>query len=403
MKDQKFRKVIVDLFAYNQSIDAGGVNYVTNTSASPNTTRLVNAYSNNLTDTNTDWSPEKGKYYHRVFLKNYVGKQVHGQFGEKLVFPKHSGDIVNIRGITPYPTKTTPLTEGVTPLGNLMNFYYVEVPVYQYGAYTPITDYARWASRDEIVTRDAEELASQAGRTIEEVDAAALNAGQSVMYAPSVSGSTVTEVTSRAGITALCKLTIDVIYRALNYLEMQNAEPIGDSYVAIIHPNVKYDIMTSEGFINVVKYQAVSKIFKGEIGMIGNIRFVVSTFAKVFAGAGAYKSGSSGPKYDVYSTLVIAKDAYKIVEVEGEGMKTIVKPLGSGGTTDPLDQRGTQGWKTTHGIGITGQTCMVRIESGSSSSMVPYSNEAFIANDRANATAATPTAKNVWTNTNVNI
>lgn len=376
---RQFRTIIVDLFAAaNAAWAPGGI--------STSNTYPINAYNNTTATSGNDWTPEKATFYDRTFLKNYVGKMVHGQFGEKLTFPKHSGDIVNIRGLSPYPTKTTPLTEGVTPAGNTMNFYYVEVPVNQYGAFTPITDFASFASRDQIMLHDNDELSSQAGRTLEEIDAAALNAGQSVLYAPSVaSNGTVTEVASRSGLTGLCKLTVDVIYRALNYLEMQNAEPIGDSFVAIIHPNAKFDIMRSEGFINVVKYQASQRIFKGEIGMIGNIRFVVSTYAKVFAGAGAYKSGDSGPKYDVYSTLVIAKDAYKVVEIEGEGMKTIIKALGSGGTADPLDQRATQGWKTTHGIGITGQTRMVRIESTSSLSTTTLSNETLIAAARAAA------------------
>ena len=84
-----------------------------------------------------------------------------------------------------------------------------------------------------------------------------------------------------------------------------------------------------------------------------------SNFAKVFKGAGA-------SKIDVYSTLVFGKDAYVTVEIEGEGTQTIVKGFGSGGTADPLNQRATQGWKTTHGVGIIGQTRMVRIESASS-------------------------------------
>jgi N4-gp56 family major capsid protein len=284
---------------------------------------------------------------------------VHGQFGEKQTFPKHNGGIVNIRGMSPYPTVTTPLKEGVTPKGNQMNFYYVEVPVYQYGSFTPITDYAQFASRDDVLIHDSEELSSQAGRTIEEIDAAVLNSGDNVIYAPAVaSDGTETEVTTRKGITKLSKITVDVIFRALNFMEVQNAEPIGDSFVAIIHPNVKYDIMRNKDFIDVMKYAHSEKILKGEIGMIGNIRFVMSTFAKVFSGEGA-----SG--IDVYSTLVIAKDAYKVLEIEGEGMKTIIKPLGSAGAGDPLDQRATQGWKTTHGIGITSQTCIVRIESSS--------------------------------------
>lgn len=373
----RFMSIIPDLFADPSPNTAAGGIYTSNS-------HVINAYGNTTATSGNDWTPEKATFYHRAFLKNMVGKLVHGQFGEKLTFPKHNGDIINIRGMSPYPTKTTPLTEGVTPAPNVMNFYYVEVPVYQYGGFTPITDYAGFCSRDEVLVHDSAELSSQAGRTIEEIDAEALNAGQSVLYAPSVaSGGTVTEVSARSGLTELCKLTIAVIFRALNYLEMQNAEPIGDSYVAIIHPNVKFDIMNSDGFINVVKYQAVQRVFKGEIGMIGNIRFVVSTFAKVFAGAGAYKSGNSGPKYDVYSTLVLGKDAYKLVEIEGEGMHTIVKPLGSGGTSDPLNQRATQGWKTTHGIGITGQTCMVRIESCATLSTTTQSNESLLAAARA--------------------
>ena len=66
-------------------------------------------------------------------------------------------------------------------------------------------------------------------------------------------------------------------------------------------------------------------------------------------------------------------------------MKTIIKGLGSGDTADPLDQRATQGWKTTHGIGITGQTRMVRIESTSSLSTTTLSNETLIAAARAAA------------------
>ena len=371
MKDQKFRKVIIDLFATPAP--------QWSPSGSTSNSYAINAYNNTIATSGNDFSPEQAKFYSRVFMKNHIGKLVHGQFGEKLTMPKHSGNVVNIRGVSPYETRTTPLTEGVTPTPNVMDFYYVEIPVNQYGGFTPFTDWASFVSRDEVLIHDARELSSQSGRTIEEIDAAALNAGLSVMYAPSVSGSTVTAINARSSLTKNCKLTVDLLYRALNYLEVQNAEPIGDSYVAIIHPNVKYDIMTSQGFIDVVKYQASNRIFKGEIGMIGNIRFVVSTFAKVFAGAGATIPSSSPERhYDVYSTLVLGKDAYKIVEIEGEGMKNIIKGFGSGGTADPLDQRATQGWKTTHGIGIVGETCMIRIESCSALSTTGMTNKGMI-------------------------
>lgn len=347
---KKFFKTILNI--HDVTVDAGGVNRSNG--------YVINAYSNTLETSGNDFSPEQGVFYSKVFIKNLTGKLIHQQFGDKETYPPHNGGIVNIRGITPYPTATTPLEEGVTPPGNQMNFYYVEVPVNQYGAYTPITDWAQFASRDDILVKDAEELSSQASRTLEEISREVLNGGTSFIYAPAVaSDGTVTEVTTRKGITKLCKMTVNVANRALNYLECQNAEPIGDHYAAIIHPNVKFDIINDPNFINVMKYAHTEKLLRGEIGVLGNTRYTQSTFAKVFKGEGAEGT-------DVYSTLYFGKDAYKVLEIEGQGMKNIIKPLGSGGSTDPLNQRASSGWKTTFGIGIVSQTRMVRVESASS-------------------------------------
>ena len=65
----------------------------------------------------------------------------------------------------------------------------------------------------------------------------------------------------------------------------------------------------------------------------------------------------------MYSTLILADDAYGVTEVTGGGLEHIVKQLGSAGTGDPLDQRATVGWKATKVAEILVQQYMVRIES----------------------------------------
>lgn len=56
--------------------------------------------------------------------------------------------------------------------------------------------------------------------------------------------------------------------------------------------------------------------------------------------AGTYVSPS------VHATLVFGADAYGVIDVDGKGtMETIIKPQGSAGATDPLNQRGTVGAK----------------------------------------------------------
>lgn len=55
-------------------------------------------------------------------------------------------------------------------------------------------------------------------------------------------------------------------------------------------------------------------------------------------------AGASGA--EVHATVVFGKDAYGIIDVTGAGgMQTIIKPCGSAGTADPLNQRATVGAK----------------------------------------------------------
>ncbi|MDD3244358.1 MAG: N4-gp56 family major capsid protein [Eubacteriales bacterium] len=82
---------------------------------------------------------------------------------------------------------------------------------------------------------------------------------------------------------------------------------------------------------------------------------------KTVYGAAAGKSGAS-----VASTLVVGRDAYGVVDIEGCGnARSIVKPAGSGGTSDPLEQISTVGWKVdAFAASILQQSWMIRIEHG---------------------------------------
>lgn len=77
---------------------------------------------------------------------------------------------------------------------------------------------------------------------------------------------------------------------------------------------------------------------------------------KVYPG----EAGAQGR--DVYSALFLASDAYGTTEIEGGGLEMIVKQLGSAGAGDPLNQRATQGWKSTHCAEVLSDLFMVRAE-----------------------------------------
>lgn len=74
-----------------------------------------------------------------------------------------------------------------------------------------------------------------------------------------------------------------------------------------------------------------------------------------------YPDGAGSGGKPVYSTIVIGANAFGTSGDDNTEM--INKALGSAGTADPLNQRGTYGWKGDHFFKIIEQQALVRIES----------------------------------------
>lgn len=315
---------------------------------------LFDTVTNATTSSSTgnDLSPEMKTFYSKYLIDNAEPELYHDQFGQKRPIPKNGGKVIEFRRWTQLPKATTPLTEGVTPDGQALDVTTITSTVRQYGRWVLLTDFFMLTAIDNGLVEATKLIGSQAGRSLDTITREIINAGTNVIYA----GGT---VSARANVTSAMKLTQKDIFNAVRTLKVQNAKKIDGSYVAIIHPNVSYDLMTSTDWIDVNKYSNAVKIFEGEIGKIGGVRFVETTEAKVFMQAGASSA-------DVYSTLVIGENAYGVTMIEGGGLEHIVKQKGSAGTADPLDQRASVGWKATKTAEILANEYMVRIESGAS-------------------------------------
>lgn len=98
-------------------------------------------------------------------------------------------------------------------------------------------------------------------------------------------------------------------------------------------------------------------------GNAGSASLTLSAAATISKDVVIHAGDAGADGADVYSTLILADDAYGVTEVTGGGLEHIVKQLGSAGTGDPLDQRATVGWKATKVAEILVQQYMVRIES----------------------------------------
>lgn len=299
-----------------------------------------------------DLSPEMKTYYSDYLIDNASPLLVHDQFGQKHPIPKNGGKTIEFRKYSPLGKATTPLTEGVVPDGQALNVSALTATVAQYGGWIKLTDMLLLTAIDNNMVQATQLIGDQAGRTLDTITREVLNAGTNVQYGDG------TSKTSRATLTQSDKLTVQAVFRAVRTLKKNLAKPIDGSYVAIIHPDIAYDLMTSDQWVDVNKYSNATNIFNGEIGKIGGCRFVESTEAKIFA-----KAGASG--IDVYSTLFFGANAYGVTEVTGGGLQHIVKQLGSAGTADPLNQIASVGWKAIKTAEILVEPYMLRVETGS--------------------------------------
>lgn len=304
-----------------------------------------------------DLSPEMKTFYDMTLIDEASANLVHDQFGQKRPIPKGSGKTIEFRKFAPLPKATTALVEGVTPTGKDMQVTAVTATVSQYGDFITQSDVLELTALDNTILEATKLLGRQAGATLDTVVRDVLHTGTNVSYCPKVAADgTETEVTARNGLDATSKLTVKAIQKVVAKLRGQNAPTINGKYVGIIHPFVAYDLMRNPEWIEAHKYATPENLYTGEIGEIAGVRFIQTTEAKVWNGAGC-PTGLA-----VFGCLFMGDGAYGVTEVTGGGLETIVKQKGSAGTADPLDQRSSVGWKAIRTAEILIPNYLVRLE-----------------------------------------
>lgn len=312
-------------------------------------------------------SPQTGlikEYYAKKTLERAKTQFVHANFGQKRSIPKGNGKKISFRrwNLWDPSVASTPLTEGVTPDGLSLSQTEIEAEVAQYGAYFEHSDVLELTAVDPIIRDGSEMLGELLGTVVEHITRDAMNAGGNVQYAKPADGGAAP--TNRAGVAAGNVLTVDEIRRAVRTLKKNKARKFTRGggrghFMCIVGPDATYDLQSDPLWQDVSKYSDREQIYEGEIGKLFGVVFVESTETKVFEGEGASSA-------DVYTTLVFGADAYGTIDIAGNGaVQSIIKPKGSAGAADPLDQRGTVGAKVmAYTAKILNDLWIVRIEHG---------------------------------------
>ena len=310
------------------------------------------AYTNTDTNMTTSSALSAGMqtYYNRELLRTFEPNLVHLQFGDEHRMPPHSGLVMNMRKLIPLETNTKALSEGDPGESVMLAETEVTVQLQQYGEYARCTDKLDLTHLDMDIMRRTKLFGDAGARSIDAVVREELAKCANVIYAGGKA--------SRAELTAADKLTSRELRKAVKTLKKYHAQTFGGYYVAIIGPDTMYDLQEDEAFVKVSQYQDKENIYTGEVGRLFGVRLVETTEAKIFEGTGA--DGA-----DVASVIVLGQYAYGVTSLKGAKPRVIVKPAGSAGTADPLDQISTVGWKMDgFGAKLLQPEYAVRIECG---------------------------------------
>ena len=312
--------------------------------------------------TRTQISREVNNFYDRTLLERLKPLLVHLKWAQIKDIPRRSGtNTIKFRRYGTLSAATTPLTEGQTPTGSQLSVTDITATVAQYGDFITVTDVVNYESPDPVLSEGATILGEQAALTLDVLTRDILTAGTTVNYVGQ---------TARAAITSANKINTAELRKAVKTLQKNkarpitsfvnpdngyNTSPVAPCYVGIISPEVLFDLKGLTEFISVEKYAARADLLDGEVGSLDNVRFIVTSEAKVFAGAGF-------GNIDVHGILILGADAYGVTRISGEAIRNIVKSLGSAGSADPLNQRATSGWKAVFTAKILNQLAMIRVE-----------------------------------------
>jgi N4-gp56 family major capsid protein len=133
------------------------------------------------------------------------------------------------------------------------------------------------------------------------------------------------------------------------------AQPINGFYQAIVSPETMFDLQAMTEWSNVGQYQEGRNLERGIVMRMWGFEFHESERAKVFTGAGA---GS----IDVHATVALGQNAFGSVDISGHSLETIIHPVNSGGSADPLNQRQTVGWKAMYVAVRLNESFLARLE-----------------------------------------
>jgi N4-gp56 family major capsid protein len=282
--------------------------------------------------------PEVRTYFDRLLLTLARPYYIYDMFAQKRTIPLNSGDQMVFRRYSTLSAATVPITDGTTPPGDALSVTDFSTQIKWYGNFVVLTDQVQFTVQDRVLNESTRVLSLQLGLTIDTLIRNMMVAtASSINCTQGVNGGTPTEITSADIKTAVRALRLGNARLMTKPIPGENrfaTSPVRSSYWGFMDVNLQVDLEACADFLSAANYPNPMDALEAEWGSTNNVRWLLST--------NGFATSDAIP---IYNNIILGQEAYGVVKLGSKEAEFIVKPLGSAGTSDPLNQRGSVGYK----------------------------------------------------------
>ena len=289
--------------------------------------------------TTANLPPAVREYYDRMLLMTAFPYLIHTKYAQRRNLPEKSGNTVVFRRYTKLDTVPMPLTDGITPPGAPLSVTDIKAEVQFYGNFVTITNQVQLTVEDRVLQEASELLAQNMGQTLDQVTRDVLLSCPSTYQCTEGGNDQTPTNLSDADFQAIVQVLLSNDARMVNKGYTATGQfsttAIRPSFWCYMDTGLIDDLEDLSTFTSTSNYPGsqLAGIQDAEWGSVNNIKIFVSSVGAV-----------SSATVPVYTLPIGGQEAYGIVNLGSPGGKMYVKPLGSAGSADPLDQRASVGW-----------------------------------------------------------
>lgn len=257
-------------------------------------------------------APEVSTYYEKVFLKRADYEYIAKEGGQIRTHATNEGRTVNFTRYTPLAINTTPLGEGSNPSLSNITASTIAVTLSEYGQSIQVSKFLTLVGIDKNMAEKISLVGQNMGQSLNRLVINELNNGTAT-FANGKNTSTY---------AASDTFSASMIRGITRTLELNYAMAYPDGmFIGKAPPQAKYQLLGDSTWINAKTYSDVKDLYKGEMGELYQVRWLLN---KDYASA--VGAASEASIIAAFNTYVHGTDAFGAFDLEGDKPRLYILP-----------------------------------------------------------------------------